>query len=180
MKVSVLITLMFSLIPLIVSGWSLLSKNHFESVFLTDDQILKKRFFSLGGSAFSLTYILTLVYILWKKFVSETINMPDTIFISISIFMIILIFTISFRKLTTNFLIKNKTMLKVSIESLGEVYIIKMFDPTTCICSQDAHVDLNDSNHPKYFVRIEDLIKLPITKEIVALPSRSIRQKLFD
>ncbi len=85
-----------------------------------------------------------------------------------------------YREIITNLLIKNKIMLKVSIENLGEVYIIKMFDPATCICSKDAHVDLNDSSHPIYLVRMEDLIKLPITKEIVVIPPKKFYQKLFN
>lgn len=55
-----------------------------------------------------------------------------------------------------------------------------MFDLTTCICSKDALIDLKESNDPIYFTRIEDLNKLPITKEVVVLPSRSIYQKLFN
>lgn len=74
---------------------------------------------------------------------------------------------------------KLTSLLKVSVEGIEELYIIKMFDLTTCICSKDALIDLKESNDPIYFTRIEDLNKLPITKEVVVLPSRSIYQKLF-
>ncbi|MCT4791052.1 MULTISPECIES: hypothetical protein [Exiguobacterium] len=180
MKVSAIIAFVFSLPPLIVYGMSLVSKSHFESVFLTDDQLLKKRFLSIGELAFYLTYLLIFLYILWKLFISENINMTSTILMSVGIFFIAWLLSMLYRRMITNILIKNKTMLKVSIENLGEVYIIKMFDSTTCICSKDPHVDLNKSNDPIYFVRIEDLIKLPITKEVVVLPPRSIYHKLFN
>lgn len=180
MKISAIIAFIFSLPPLIVYGMSLISKSHFESVFLTDDQLLKKRFLSIGEFAFGLAYLLTFFYILWKLFISETIDMTSTVLIFLGIFLITWILSILYRRMITDLLIKNKTMLKVSIENLGEVYIIKMFDSTTCICSKDAQVDLNESNDPIYFVRIEDLIKSPITKEKIALPTRSIYQKLFN
>ncbi|WP_214749260.1 hypothetical protein [Exiguobacterium sp. E.VS.2] len=179
-EVSAIIVFIFSLLPLFVSGMSLLSNTNFERRFLTDDQLLKKRYLSMGELAFYLTYILTFIYTLWVIFVSESLNMTNTILIFIGVFFITWILLMLYREIITNLLIKNKIMLKVSIENLGEVYIIKMFDPATCICSKDAHVDLNDSSHPIYLVRMEDLIKLPITKEIVVIPPKKFYQKLFN
>jgi len=183
-KVSAIISFVISLPILIISGISLLSKTDFESAFLTNDQVLKKRYLGMGEIAFFLTYVIILFYTLWMIFVLkvkyELINKVDIAFIAISTFIIIFILLIISSKKLSNFFVKNKTVFKVSIENLGEVYIIKMFDHTTCICSKNAFVNLNDSNQQLYLVRIEDMMKLPITKEIVSIPTRSIYQKLFD
>lgn len=184
MKVSAIIALIISLPAVIISGMSLLSKTNFESIFLTHDQLLKKRYLSMGELAFSITYLATLIYVLWIVFVFklnyESIDKTKIILIAMSIFFISWILLILCSNFLTNLLVKNKTMYKVSIEGLGDVYILKMLNHETCICSKDAHANLNNLNHQIHLIRIEDLIKLPITKEVVTLPSRSFYQKLFN
>ncbi|WP_047392529.1 hypothetical protein [Exiguobacterium sp. s168] len=184
MKLSAIIALIISLPAVIISGISLLSKTNFESIFLTHDQLLKKRYLSMGEMAFYITYIVTFIYILWMVFVSKSnygsIDKTNTFLIAMSIFFSSWILLILYSKFLTNLLVKNKTMYKVSIEGLGYVYILKMLNHETCICSKDAHANLNDLNHQIHLVRIEDLIKLPITKEVVTLPSQSFYKKLFN
>lgn len=184
MKLPAIIAIIISLPAVIISGISLFSKTNFESVFLTHDQLIKKRYLSMGELAFYITYLVTLIYILGMVFVSklnyESIDKAKTIFIALSIFFSAWILLILYNKFLTDLLVKNKTMYKVSIEGLGDVYILKMLNHETCICSKDAHANLNDLNHQIHLIRIEDLIKLPITKEVVTLPSQSFYEKLFN
>lgn len=184
MKLPAIIALLISLPAVIISGISLLSKTNFESVFLTHDQLIKKRYLSMGELAFYITYLVTFVYILWMVFVTklnyESIDKTKTIVIAMSVFFSARILLILYSKFLTNLLVKNKTMYKVSIEGLGDVYILKMLNPETCICSKDAHANLNNLKHQIHLVRIDDLIKLPITKEIVSLPSTGFYTKLFN
>ncbi|WP_214770844.1 hypothetical protein [Exiguobacterium sp. s133] len=184
MKSSAIIALIISLPAVIISGISLLSKTNFESIFLTHDQLLKKRYLSMGEAAFYIAYLATIIYILWMIFVTklnyESIDKTNTIVIALILFFTFWVLLILYSKLLTNLLVNNKTMYKVSIEGLGDVYILKMLNHETCICSKDAHANLDDLNHQIHLVRIEDLIKLPITKEVVTLPSQSFYQKLFN
>ncbi|KSU47662.1 hypothetical protein AS033_15520 [Exiguobacterium indicum] len=184
MKLSAIIALIISLPAVIISGMSLLSKTNFESIFLTHDQILKKCYLKMGELAFSITYLATFIYVLWIVFVFklnyESIDKTKIILIAMSIFFIAWILLILYSNFLANLLVKNKTMYKVFLEGLGEVYILKMLNHETCICSKDAHANLNNLKHQIYLVRIEDLIKLPLTQEIVSLPSQSFYQKLFS
>ena len=69
---------------------------------------------------------------------------------------------------------------KVNIADLGEVYLIKMLDRETSICSPEADLGLDDLSEETFLVKMDDLMKLPILKEIVPVPTRSIYKKLFN
>lgn len=110
----------------------------------------------------------------------EAIDWSLVIIIAISTFMVSFVLFIFYAKPIGNFLIKEKAMYKVYLEELGELYIIKMLDHETCIYSYDAHINLNNLGSQIYLVKMGDLIKLPLSKEIVTIPSRSFYKKLFD
>lgn len=99
-------------------------------------------FFILGETAFYITYIITIIYILCMISISklnyESIDKMNTFLIAMSIFFSSWILLILYSKFLTNLLVKNKTMYKVSIEGLGYVYILKMLNHETRICSKDA------------------------------------------
>ena len=116
MKLPAIIALLISLPAVIISGLSLLSKTNFESVFLTHDQLIKKRYLSMGELAFYITYLVTFVYILWMVFVNklnyESIDKTKTIVIAMSVFFSAWILLILYSKFLTNLLVKNKTCIK--------------------------------------------------------------------
>lgn len=184
MKISAIIALILSLSAGIIPGISLVSKTNFESTFMTTEQLLKKRFLIILSVALYLAFLIAFFYLLVSYYIKglsfESLNWPFTVIIAISTFMFTSIFLIFSVKPISNFITKEKAMYKVCIEDLGELYIIKMLDPETCICSYDAHTNLNDLSLKIFLVKIEDLIKLPLEKEIVPVPSRSFYKKLFD
>lgn len=184
MKTSAIIALIISLSAGIIPAISLVSKTKFESTFMTTEQVLKRRFLITLSAALYLSFLLSFLYALVSYFIKDfkyaSIDWPITIIIAISTFMFSFVFFIFYAKPISNFLIKEKAIYKVYLEGLGELYIIKMLNHETCICSYDAHINLDDLDTQIYLVKMEDLIKLPLSKEIVTLPTRNFYKKLFD
>lgn len=184
MKTSAIIALIVSLSAGIIPGISLISKTKFESTFMTTEQILKKRFLIILSAALYLGFLLSFFYVLVSYFIKglsyDSIKWSIAISIAIITFIVSFVFSIFYAKPISNFVIKEKAMYNVCLEGLGKLYIIKMLDHETCICSYDAHTNLNNLGTQIYLVKMEDLIKLPLSKEIVTIPSRSFYKKLFD
>ncbi|OAN10138.1 hypothetical protein [Exiguobacterium undae] len=184
MKIPSIIALIISLSAGIIPGISLVSKTKFESTFLTTEQILKRHFFIVFVAALYLSFLLSFFYVLVSYFIRdlsyESINWSTVIIIAVSTFLLSFVFSICYAKPISNFIIKEKSVYKVRLENLGELYIIKMLDHETCICSYDPNANLNSPGTQIYLVKVDDLIKLPLSKEIITLPSRSFYKKLFD
>lgn len=182
MKFPTIIALLLSLSGAGFSAMSLLAKTRFESVFLTSEQLLKRRFLIIASAVLYCTIVVPLIYVQWDMWgmdKSYSSIKETAILIAFYTFFISSTFLIFYLSTLLNFIVKEKSLYKVSIEDLGELYIIKMKDIEICICSSDAHANLEAGNSQLYFVKLDDMMKLPFTKETVALPPRSFWQKLF-
>lgn len=184
MAIPALTTAIVSLLTLLLPSMALLSKTSFEINFMTTEQILKKRLFDTLGIILYISFLFPFMYIMWSIYVKNldfrAIDWVFTLSISIITFLISSVFFTFYTKPIQNILIKNRRMYKVDLDDLGELYIIKMLDHETCICSPDPNIDLDNSNSQIYLVKMENLMKIPILKETVSLPSISIYKKLFS
>lgn len=184
MTISALLTAIVSLSAILLSSMALLSKTSFEIYFMTTEQILKKRLFDTLGIVLYLSFLSPFIYIVWNIYVKKlefgAINWRFTLSISITTFLISSVLILFYAKPVRNIMIKDRIMYKVNLDDLGELYIIKMLDQETCICSPNSNIDLNDSNSQIYLIKMDNLMKIPILKEIVPLPPTSIYKKLFS
>lgn len=177
------ITLLITLVGIGFGGLSLLSKTAFEGVFLTTEQKIKQRLFALLAAIFYFTICVPFLYVVWGTSVNNlefaAVNWERTTALAVySMIISAFIFGIGIKRVS-NFITKEKTMYKVNIPGLGEMYLIKMLDRETCIFSTDAHLNLEDPSEETFLVKMDDLMKLPILKESVPVPTRSVYQKLF-
>ncbi|WP_223638888.1 hypothetical protein [Planococcus sp. 4-30] len=184
MSIQGVIALLISICGIGFAGFSLLSKTAFEEVFMTTEQKIKQRLFALLAAVLYFTVLFPFLYVAWGIVVNNvelaSINWELATSIAVNTLVIsAFILGIGMKKVS-NFITKEKTMYKVNIADLGEVYLIKMLDRETCICSPEADLDLDDLSEETFLVKMDDLMKLPILKEIVPVPTRSIYQKLFN
>lgn len=184
MSIQGIITLLITLVGVGFAGFSLLSKTAFEGIFMTPEQKMKRRLFALLAAVFYFTILAPFLYILWGTVVNHlelaAINWELATGIAVNTMVISAFILGIVVKRVGNFITKEKTMYKVDIPGLGEMYLIKMLDRETCIFSPDAHLNLEDPSEAPFLVKMDDLMKLPILKESVPAPTRSVYQKLFD
>lgn len=183
MSIQSIVTVAILLCTLVFSGIVLLSKTTFESMFMTSEQILKKRLFDIFGITIYFSLLIPFFYVMWKFIVFDlsfsSIDWSTCVLIGISTFLITFIFLLFYAKPLRNFIVKEKIVYKVKIEDLGELYIIKMLDKETCICSFNAHTNLDDLKDQIYLIKIDNLIKTPITRESITIPVQSFYKKLL-
>ncbi len=168
----------------LISGYSLLYKTDFEQVFMTTEQKLKQKLIMYVLLIGYTTFLFPFLYIMGSISINNSdqfsIDWNKTISIAITTFFISSFIVLVCIKKIKNFVVKEKTMYKVDVESIGEVYLIKMFDKEICICALDAHTDLENLSDKIFLIKMDDLMKLPILKEKIALPPRSNYQKFLN
>lgn len=168
----------------LISGYSLLYKTDFEKVFMTTEQKLKQKLVMYVLLIGYTTFLVPFLYIMCNISINNSdqfsIDWNKTISIAITTFFTSSFIVLVCIKKINNFVIKEKTMYKVDVEDIGEVYLIKMFDKEICICSLDANTDLENLSEKIFLIKMDDLMKLPILKEKIPLPTRSIYQKLLN
>lgn len=178
------ITLLITIVGIGFAGFSLLSKTAFEEIFMTTEQKIKQRLFALLAAVLYFTVLVPFLYVAWGTGVNDlefaAVNWERTTGIAVySMIISAFIFGIGVKRVG-NFITKEKIIYKVDIPDLGEVYLIKMLDREICICSKDAHLNLNDPSEETFLVKMDDLMKLPLLKESIPVPTRNVYQKLFS
>lgn len=180
-----ILTLATVLISLIVSGKALLSKTEIEQVFLTNEQKIKRYYFRLIVFSVSVAVFIGDVYFLWSIFfgdkTTQTVDWGLVFSITLIIFIICLAITGTIERLIQNFCIKHDFIFKVTFTdvNIGEVYILKMLNAEICICSKNANANLSDTGE-LFLVKLDDLMKLSLSKEQVQKTEQSTIQKLFN
>ena len=183
MSIQTSIPLLITIVGVGFAGLSLLSKTAFEGVFMTTEQKIKQRLFAVLAAIFYFTIFVPFLYVAWgtgiKNLEFTAVNWERTTALAVySMIISAFIFGIGIKKVN-NFMAKEKIMYKVDIPGLGGLYLIKMLDRETCIFSANAHLNLEDPSEETFLVKMDDLMKLPILKESVPVPTRSVYQKLF-
>lgn len=182
--ISALISLVTFLIGIIVSGKALLSKSELEQVFLTHEQKIKMYYYKLFGLSGLIAFLVGDLYILWSltlnKETAETVNWSFAFALAFVIFFCGLISLGTIEKIVQNFFIKHHFKYKVSLENLGDVYILKMMNEGICICSKEPNADFVGNDVESVLVKLDDLIKKPFIKEKIEKPYTSFWQKMLQ
>lgn len=84
--------------------------------------------------------------------------------------------------LIQNFKINYHYKLRVNVPSVGTVYVIRMLDRETCICSKDPNLGYKGSKSTKnsYLIPKEDIMKLPLTITKQTKPKKTFFEKFMS
>lgn len=155
-----------------------------EQVFLTHEQKIKLYYIKLISLSGLIAFLVADLYILWsltfKGKTAETANWTFAIALSFVVFICCLISLGTIEKVIQNLLMKSHYKYKVTLDKIGEVYILKMMNEQLCICSKDPNADLYRNDMESILVRLEDLIQQPLIREEIQVPGRPIWKKLLD
>lgn len=179
------IPLVLTVIGTIIPLNALNSKNNLGRTFFTDEQRVKVRFFNIVILSiiigFGITYFFLAIKINAREnFQIKTTEMTSALGWGITFFLISLLLTSPLIKWIDNFIIKTHFKYKVvPSEEIGEVYIIRMYDKDTCICSKNPNAEF--SQHNDYIlIAMQEIMGKNLLQEKVTKPSRTVLSKFFD
>jgi hypothetical protein len=171
-------------IGLFVSGKAMLSKSELEQVFLTHEQKIKMYYYKLFGLSSLIAIFGGYLYLLWNltinKNTTETVNWGFVIGLSFVVFICCLISLGTVIQIFQNIIIKHHYKYKVSLDNIGDVYILRMMDKDICICSKDPNADFLTNNVESILIKLDDLIQKPLIKEKLEIPKMSFWQKIME
>ncbi|MGE7219243.1 hypothetical protein ACQKJC_22430 [Priestia koreensis] len=177
-----LFTIFMAAFGLIISIKALVSKSDLEQVFLTQEQVIKLKFYRLIGLSASLGIVIADLYFLWLLiFKGKTFNTVDwSKIITISIIWSILgfLFFSVLSSILISIFTKYHYKYKVNLEGTGDLYILKMMNPDVCICSKDPNSEFTQDDIESYLLSIENLRHKPIIRMKFQRPQNSF-QKLI-
>jgi hypothetical protein len=164
--IPLLITVGGVLIPINVLN----SKTILGRTFFTDEQRIKVRYYN--NVAFSLIISFAIAYF--------SLALTSALVLGITSFIISLMLISPLIRWIDNFFIKNHIKYKVVLnEESGPVYILRMHDQDTCICSKNPNAELSEQGE-YILIKMEDLMGKNLVEEKVTKPSRSAWSKFFD
>ncbi|WP_316572059.1 hypothetical protein [Neobacillus sp. YIM B06451] len=172
------------IVTAIISWKALLSKSDLEQVFLTHEQKIKLYYLKLISLSGLIAFLFGDLYILWSlTFKGKTAATADwnfAIALGFVVFICCLITLGAIEKVIQNLVLKSHTKYKVTLENIGEVYILKMMNEQLCICSKNPNADFYRNDIESILVRLEDLIQKPLIRVEIEVPKRPVLKKLFD
>jgi hypothetical protein len=190
--ISSLVPLVIAIVGVLIPINALNLKSNLGRTFFTDEQRIKVKFFNtflfslimaLGTSYFSLAIRLNSK----QDFEITASVITSLLFLAGIVFLVLLLITSPLINWVNNFFIKNHFKYKVSIpdDNIGEVYILRMHDNDTCICSKDPNAEFPKYNSelqpdPYILIPMELVLKKNLILEQIPKPNRSVWSKLFD
>ncbi|MGG4409249.1 hypothetical protein ABER75_10965 [Niallia taxi] len=161
------------------------SKTIFGKTFLTDEQKIKVKYFNTILLAFIIATAVAYFTFAIKvnatnEFQVTSKDISSSLVWGIAIFIIFLMITSPVVKWIDNFFIKDHIKYKVTqIEQIGDVYIIRMHDKDTCICSKDPNAEfLQDSEY--ILIAMQEIYEKRILEGKIPKPPKSFWSKLLD
>jgi hypothetical protein len=180
------------IIPLLITVGGVLipinalnSKNNLGRTFFTDEQRLKLRYFNNVSFSLIMSFAIAYYSLVLKvhtegNFQIETQELTSALVLGITSFIILLMLIPTLIRRIENFFFKNHIKYKVVLtEEDGPVYILRMHDQDTCICSKNPNADFSE---PGEYILIskQDLMGKILTEEKIPKPPRSAWSKLID
>ncbi|RBP85973.1 hypothetical protein DFO70_1365 [Cytobacillus firmus] len=173
-----------TIFAIIISLNALSIKSGVARIFFTDEQKLKVKYFNMLVFSTIISFgvfFFSLAMIVRTSSNQELTNsaMVTALFNTIGIF-ILLLFSLSIIiKWVENFAIKHHIKFKTTLNN-KEIYILKMLDKETCICSSNPNTLYDDSDDEYLLVPIQDIMGKHLIKEMILKPHRSNWSKFFD
>jgi hypothetical protein len=158
----------------IVNFNALTAKTRVEMELLTTENKIKAKYYSIIGLSFALSFLICDIYLIIKNFSNSEVSWTYIVTLFVVLFIGFLFFiggTISF---ISNIFIKHHYKIKINIEDIGEVYIIKMLNENICLCSRDPNIELKGGNGEYIAIKLEDITKREIVVEKIVKPERKI------
>lgn len=169
---------------LLVSGQAMASKSFFEQTFLTEEQKIKLRNLNLLFLSILLGSFASYIGFVWQFSVKgqsfNQIHWEPLGVWWVFWFLCSLVFLYPLLRLIDSFFIKFHYKYKIELETIGPVYIVKMLNPETCICSKDPNVKFSEENEEFYLVKMEALTQQKLLKEKIQKPKRSVWKRIIE
>jgi hypothetical protein len=183
--ISYLIPLVTTIFGLLIPINALNLKTNLGRTFLTDEQRIKVRYFNTIVfsliMAFGIEYFLMVLKINIKHLnqIGST-EIASALVWGTFLFLIFLIITSPLFKWIDNFFIKTHIKFKlIPTDEIGQIYILRMHDKDTCICSKDPNAEYS-SNDTYILIPMEKIMGKHLIQEKITKPQRSVWSKLFD
>lgn len=180
MKITTVIALITLIMSTMIPALALLSKSRVEKVFLTGEQAIKYYFYSLLTLSFCFSVLITDVYFMWIFLIEKT-HYPWSVWASIFIisFFFIMLLAHNLLKSLNKFAIRYHHKYKFKIDSIGFVYIIKMLNDSTLLCSKEPNAEFIKGFDSYLIIKVDELNKKQLIKEKIFKPERTFWQKLI-
>lgn len=181
--ISYIIPLVITLAGLWIPINALNNKTNLGRTFFTDEQRIKVRFYNYVS--FSLIMSFAIAYFAFVIKVNSrgdfgTSEITSAIVLGVSYFIIFILITPPLIKWVDNFFIKTHIKYKVVLPNeIGAVYIIRMHDKDTCICSKDPNAEASQ-NSEYTLISMQEILGKSLLEEKIAKPPRTFYSKFFD
>lgn len=177
MKITTIVALITLILSVVFPGMALLSKSKVEKIFLTAEQLIKSHFYSLVTFSLYISMLFTDICWIWNYFFKkEVLSWSFSLSLFILTFFISLITAHAISRFLVKFILKKHEKYKVSIEGIGFVYIIKMLNENTLLCSKEPNAEFIKGYDKYIIIKIDELNKRQLIKEKVTKPERNYWQ----
>lgn len=175
-----IITIVFGII---LGGNVLNSKSDLEQTFLLQEQKIKMYYYNLFYLSGILAFIGVAFYTICREIIErhyklEILDWKNAISLGALIFICCLFSLGSIIRLIQNFLISHHFKYKVNLVDIGEVYILKMMNQETCICSKDPNAYFRSDNQEFILINLDNIKQQPLTRWEIKKPKQSFLKKL--
>ncbi|WP_423800752.1 hypothetical protein [Neobacillus sp. SAB-20_R2A] len=183
--ISIIIPLLITVAGVIIPLNALNSKTNLGRTFFTDEQRIKVHYFNTALfsiiMAVAVSYFILVFQVLTiPGFQIETKEITSALGLGVTFFLIFLMITSPIFRWIDNFIIKYHIKYKVTpSEEDGSVYILRMHDKDTCICSKNPNAEYSDQGE-YMLISMEEILGKKLLEEKIQKPTRSVFAKLFD
>lgn len=183
--ISLIIPLLITIVGTLIPLNALNSKSNLGRTFFTDEQRIKVRYYNTVLLATIIGFGFIYIYLAFNAKI-KTENLFETSDIAFSlvwgatIFIFILVMTSPAVNWINNFLIKHHYKYKVKLpEKNIYVYIIRMHDKDTCICSINPNIEYN--NKGTYtLIPMQEIMGNTLRQVKIQKPKRTNWSKFLD
>lgn len=184
--VSGIIALLVTVFGLTINLNSLNSKTDIGEVLLTDEQKLKvyyyRKFMLSLILAFEAFCIFTFVALLLDAGQTELTSkiIGSALATAFGVFLLCLASLDKLAQLYQNFFIKDHYKFRVTLSGIGDVFIIRMLNAETCICSKDPNAGFKENSKRIYLIPIQDIMREPLLKTKHPKLPKTLKQKILN
>ncbi|KOO42602.1 hypothetical protein [Priestia koreensis] len=158
----------------IVKVKSLLDKSSIEMLFSTIEQKTRQYVYALTLLSFITALGISYVYILWSLYVKKiallSTNFSMVISIFIMCFILFIPIIITLLNVRDKWFMKEHGKYKVVLDNGTSLYIIRMLNEETCICSENPHVEFKGQNEEYVLIKLDDVMRKSIIKQTLRSP----------
>ncbi|KAB2329431.1 hypothetical protein [Bacillus mesophilum] len=173
---SIIVPVIFTISGALMGVNTLNAKTSIGRSLMTDEQRIKVKYYN---------YIqISILLATTATFIMASHTLPNDISTFIGVFLINLaLFLLAVPVIImwiVNFCFKSHYKYKFHHDDLGDLYIIRMLDQETCICSTDANLMYTEDPNEYYLIPLEKVKDKKLIQEKITKPNRKFWQNLMD